>query len=118
MGAKASVAPPTWTGHRYACGYRYQQGIMTLSVKEVSSWPQTYGYFGQLAATLHKTTPITRLGQDAFIARDGSVVVRKDWKILLVDISGLHGAVGSPPKPPAELAIYVAEAILGCWAGD
>jgi hypothetical protein len=118
MGASATVAAPTWADHRYSCRYNYTQGTMELSVKEVSSWPQTYAYFDELANTLQETTPITRLGQGAFITRDGSVVVRKDWKILLVDISGMHAQVGSPPKPPAELAIYVAEAILGCWAGD
>ena len=118
MGANAAVAAPTWTDHQYSCGYHYGAGTMVLSVKELSSWPQTYAYFGQLAGTLHKTTPITGLGQGAFIVSDGSVVVRKDWKILLVDISGVHGDVGSPPKPPGELALYVAQAILGCWAGD
>jgi len=118
MGAKADLAPPTWADHLYSCGYRYREGTMVLSIKELSSWSQTYGYFGRLARTLHETTPITRLGQGAFITRDGSVVVRKDWKILLVDISGVRGEVGSPPKPPGELAIYVAQVILGCWAGD
>jgi hypothetical protein len=91
---------------------------MVLSVKELSSWPQTYGYFDQLATALHKTTPISRLGQGAFITRNGSVVVRKDWKILLVDISGVRGKVGSPPRPPGQVALYVAQVILGCWAGD
>jgi hypothetical protein len=118
MGAEAAVAAPTWTDHLYSCGYRYRAGTMVLSVKELSSWPQTYAYFDQLAGTLHKTTAIGGLGQGAFIVRDGSVVVRKDWKILLVDISGVRGEVGSPPKPPGELALYVAQAILGCWDGD
>lgn len=118
MGAKATVVPPTWADHVYACDYRYREGTMVLSIKELSSWSQTYGYFGQLARTLHESTPIKQLGQGAFITSDGSVVVRKDWKILLVDISGIHGDVGSPPRPPGELAIYVAQTILGCWAGD
>jgi hypothetical protein len=118
MGAKAAVTPPTWTDHLYSCGFRYSEGTMVLSIKELSSWPQTYGYFDQLGRTLHETTQIKQLGQGAFITSDGSVVVRKDWKILLVDISGVRGEVGSPPKPPGELAIYVAQAILGCWAGD
>jgi hypothetical protein len=118
MGAEATVAAPTWANHLYSCGYRYRAGTMVLSVKELSSWPQTYAYFDQLAGTLHKTTQIGGLGQGAFIVRDGSVVVRKDWKILLVDISGMRGEVGSPPKPAGELALYVAQAILGCWNGD
>lgn len=118
MGATAALTPPTWTDHLYSCGYRYGEGTMVLSIKELSSWSQTYGYFDQLGRTLHETTPIKELGQGAFITANGSVVVRKDWKILLVDISGVRGEVGSPPKPPGELAIYVAQAILGCWAGD
>ena len=118
MAAKAAVTAPTWAGHLYSCGYRYGVGTMVLSVKELSSWPQTYAHFDQLAMTLHETTPLSGLGQGAFITSNGSVVVRKDWKVLLVDISGMHGEVGSPPKPPGELAIYVAQAILSCWAGD
>ena len=118
MGAKAELIPPTWTDHLYSCGFRYSEGTMVLSIKELSSWSQTYGYFGQLARTLHETTPVKELGQGAFITNNGSVVVRKDWKVLLVNIAGVHGEVGSPPKPPGELAIYVAQAILGCWAGD
>lgn len=118
MGAKAAVGRPSWADHLYSCGYRYSEGTMVLSVKELSSWSQTYGYFDQLASTLHETTPVKALGQGAFITSNGSVVVRKDWKILLVDISGVRAPVGSPPKPPGELAIYVAQTILGCWAGD
>ena len=90
VGAKASVTAPTWTDHLYSCGYHYSEGTMVLSVKELSSWTQTYAYFDKLAETLHKTTPVKGLGQAAFVVGDGSVVVRKDWKILLVDISGLR----------------------------
>jgi hypothetical protein len=118
VGAKASVATPTWAGHLYSCGYQYSEGTMVLSVKELSSWTQTYAYFDQLARTLHKTIPILGIGQGAFSVRDGSVVVRKDWKILLVDTSGLRGNVGSPPTTPGEVALNVAAVILGCWAGD
>jgi hypothetical protein len=118
LGAKASVAAPTWADHLYSCGYQYKEGTMVLSVKELSSWAQTYAYFHQLARTLHETFPIAGLGQGAFGVRGGSVVVRKDWKILLVDTSGLRGNVGSPPNSPLEVAVNVATAILGCWNGD
>ena len=58
------------------------------------------------------------LGQGAFVVGDGSVVVRKDWKILLVDISGLHGMVGSPPNPRNTVALDAAAVILDYWSGD
>jgi hypothetical protein len=118
VGAKASVTAPTWADHLYSCGYRYREGTMVLSVKELSSWTQTYAYFDELAQTLHKTASVRGLGQGAFVAGDGSVVVRKDWKILLVDISGLHGMVGSPPSSPNGVALDAAGVILGCWSGD
>ena len=118
VGAKASVTAPTWADHLYSCGYHYSKGTMVLSVKELSSWTETYAYFDKLAETLHKTAPVKGLGQGAFVAGDGSVVVRKDWKILLVDISGLHGMVGSPPNPRNTVALDAAAVILDCWSGD
>jgi len=118
VAAKASVTAPTWADHLYSCGYRYREGTMVLSVKELSSWTQTYAYFDELAETLHKTASVRGLGQGAFVVSDGSVVVRKDWKILLVDISGLHGMVGSPPSSRNTVALDAAAVILGCWSGD
>jgi len=118
VAAKAAVTAPTWADHLYSCVYHYTEGTMVLSVKELSSWTQTYAYFDELAKTLHKTTAVKGLGQGAFVAGDGSVVVRKDWKILLVDISGLHGMVGSPPSSRDTVALDAAAVILGCWSGD
>jgi hypothetical protein len=118
VAAKASVTSPTWADHLYSCEYHYREGIMVLSVKELSSWTQTYAYFDELAKTLHKTAPVKGLGQGAFVVGDGSVVVRKDWKILVVDISGLHGMVGSPPSSRDTVALDAAAVILDCWSGD
>jgi hypothetical protein len=118
VGTKAVLTTPTWIDHRYSCGYRYSGGTMVLSVKELSSWVQTYGYFDKLAKSLHETVPIIGLGQGAFRVRDGSIVVRKDWKVLVVDTSGIHGNIGSPPSSRSELALDVAGLILGCWDGD
>src|ERR1700690_4306850 len=69
VGANASVTAPTWADHRYSCGYQYSEGTMVLSVKELSSWTQTYAYFDELAETLHKTAPVQGLGQGAFVVR-------------------------------------------------
>src|ERR1700749_602800 len=48
VAAKASVIAPPWADHLYPCRYRYSQSTMVLSVKELSSWTQTYAYFDQL----------------------------------------------------------------------
>jgi hypothetical protein len=46
------------------------------------------------------------------------VVVRKDWKVLLVDSSGLPAQFGVPSTSSGDVAVTVADVILGCWAGD
>ena len=46
------------------------------------------------------------------------MVVRKDWKVLLVDDTGLPAQFGDPPTSAGDVAVTVADVILGCWAGD
>ena len=120
LGEAANVSTPTWSAaeHLYSCTYRYSTGSFTLSMKELSSWAQTYAYFDSLQTQLGKSINLPNLGQGAFQAADGSVVVRKDWKVLLVDSSGLPARFGVPPDPSSDAAVAVAEVILGCWAGD
>lgn len=118
IGTTAVVAKPTWTDHLYSCQYRYPTGSMRLSVKELSSWSQTTAYFRSLGARLGDTGTIPNLGQGAFQTKNGSVVVRKDWKVLLVDVAALPGQVGQPPVSAGDAAVTVADAILGCWNGD
>ncbi len=118
LGVTAVVEDRTWKDHLYSCKYQFQAGSMVLSVKELSSWSQTYAYFAMLGKTLHETQPIPNVGQGAFQVRNGSVVVRKDWKILLVDVTGLPSEFGAPPTSASDVADTVADVILGCWAGD
>jgi hypothetical protein len=118
LGLKADVQSPTWVGHLYTCRYQYPDGYFTLSVKELSSWPQTYAWYHMLARQLGDVGSLGNLGQGAFTTGNGSVVVRKDWKILTVQISGLPPQFGAPPTPRADIADTVSDLILGCWAGD
>ena len=121
LGEAATVSTPIWSAaqHLYSCAYRYPSGSFTLSMKELSSWSETYAYFDSLRTQLGQLgPPLENLGQGAFQTTDGSVVVRKDWKVLLVDSSGLPAQFGVPPTPSADIAVTVADVILGCWAGD
>lgn len=118
LGEKAVVATPTWVGHLYACTFQYPSGSFVLSVKELSSWDETFSYFRSLGSQLGNAGGIQNLGQGAFSTSNGSVVVRKDWKVLLVDISGLPSQFGVPPTPSRDVAVTVADLILGCWEGD
>ena len=118
LGVPATVQTTTWVDHLYSCRYQYSTGSMVLSVKELSSWTETKAYFAMLGDQLGDVGPLGNLGQGAFTTSDGSVVVRKDWKVLLVDISGLPAQFGVPPTSKADVADTVSDVILGCWAGD
>jgi hypothetical protein len=122
LGERATVSTPTWIDHRYACTYAYPRanptGSFEVSVKELSSWAETTSYYNGLAAQLGSARDLESLGQGAFQTTDGSVVVRKDWKVLLVDDTGLPAQFGVPPTAAGDVAVTVADVILGCWAGD
>jgi hypothetical protein len=122
LGERATVSTPTWVDHRYSCTYSYPgstpTGSFTVSVKELSSWPETYAYFDGVAAAKGKSRDLEALGEAAFQTSDGSVVVRKDWKVLEVDDAGLPPQFGIPPTSSSAVAVTVADVILGCWAGD
>jgi hypothetical protein len=113
------IAPlaPTWKDHVYSCTYKYKGGQLTLSVKELADQGATDDYFASLATKLGKTENINGLGQGAFITKDDSAVVRKDYKVLLVDISGLPKRFGNPPDSRGNIALNVAATIMGCWTG-
>jgi hypothetical protein len=113
------IAPltPTWKDHIYSCTYKYKGGRLTLSVKELLDKADTDAYFASLATKLGKTQNINGLGQGAFTTSNKSAVVRKDYKVLLVDISGLPQQFGNPPDTRANIALNVAASIMGCWTG-
>ena len=104
MGETATVSDPTWIDHLYSCRYGYPTGSMELSVKELSSWAETAAYYQMLASRLGKSRELGNLGQGAFQTTDGSVVVRKDWKVLLVNIAGLPAQFGVPATSSADVA--------------
>ena len=118
LGVKAVVTTPTWVADVYSCNYTYPDGSFSLSVKELSSCTETYGYFDGLGRSLGNTGAARDLGQAAFTTDNGSIVVRKDWKVLLVDVSHLPAQFGSPATSRADVAFTIADVILGCWAGD
>jgi hypothetical protein len=118
LGEKARVLHPTWFQHRYSCTYRYAKGSYTVSIQELSSWGQTFAYYDSFKHRFGDAGPLSNLGQGAYQTENGDVVVRKDWKVLLVDVSHLPARFGKPPTAAPYVAVTVADVILGCWAGD
>ena len=108
---------PTWIDDVYACRYIYSDGAIALSVKELSNSSQTTAYFAALRALLGQREHLKGLGQGAFLTPNSAVVARKDYKVLVVDTTGLPEHFGDPAMPRSQVAIDVAVTILGCWTG-
>jgi hypothetical protein len=109
---------PTWKNHIYSCDYVYPNGTMTLSVKELSNADETTAYFNELAQKLGKSKVQYNIGQGAFSTNNGSLVARKDYKVMLVDVSKLPASFGVPPDTREHVAINVASTIMNCWSGE
>jgi hypothetical protein len=108
---------PTWVDHVYSCDYVYPNGVMRLSVKEMSSPEETTAYFDQLERTLGKAKDQPGIGQGAFTTKNGDLVVRKDYKVLVVDVSKLPASFGVPADTRENVAINTGVTIMGCWTG-
>lgn len=111
------LTPPTWVDHVYSCTYVYPNGSFTMSVKELSNLAETKAYFDQLGVRLGRKGDSIALGQGAFATADGSVVVRKDFKVLYVDVSKLPATFGQPPQQRADVALSAAAVLMSCWTG-
>ena len=111
------VTTPTWVDHLYSCTYQYPTGSFDLSVKELPSIAATVDYFTSLKAKSPGALQLP-LGQDGFTGTDGTAVVRKDNKVLVVDVTKLPGQFGSPPQTRLQASNTIAVALLGCWTGD
>jgi hypothetical protein len=110
------VTQPTWVDHLYSCTYVYPNGKIVLSVKELSSAAETTAYFNGLATTYGKRQPLNGLAQGAFIATNDDVVVRKDYKVLLVDVQGIPKSFAATTTR-VEAAESIAATIMSCWSG-
>ena len=110
------VTKPTWTDHVYSCTYVYPKGKITLSVKELVSEQTTTDYYDQLARELRRGHPLFGLGQGASVTEAGTAVVRKDYKVLLVDAQSTSAAF-APLMTRSDIAQNVMSVIMGCWTG-
>ena len=106
---------PTWSDHTYACRYAFAEGSMLLSVKDLPDAAATTAWFGSLRTAAAGSTALTGMGDGAFQEPDGTVVVRKDDDVLVVDVRSLPATVGKPVRPRAVAARTVAQTVMICW---
>ncbi len=110
------VTTPTWVNHLYSCTYVYPNGSIVLSVKELANWADTTAYYDSLEKKYGVKQNINGLAQGAFLAPNDDVVVRKDYKVLLVDVAGISQNF-VPASTRADVAQNIAATIMSCWSG-
>jgi len=112
------VTLPTWdrAQHLYSCTYVYPKGNITLSVKEMSSVSETTAYFDGIERADGKVQDLIGLGQGAEILKNNDVVVRKNYKVLLVDVHALPASFITLMSR-SDIATNIAAVIMGCWSG-
>ena len=87
-------------------------------MKELPDRPATDRYYQGLGVRLGDAGTLGTLGEGGFMTTNGSVVTRKDNKVLLVDVGRLPPKLGRWDLGPGAVARTVATAIIGCWTGD
>jgi hypothetical protein len=118
LGVRTSAVPAgTWSDHVYSCKYVYPDGVMVLSVKELTDEASTTAYYTAAQQGLARTTQMNVLGQTGFAGPDGSLYVRKDFKVLHVDVAGLPQRIGQAGYSRADAAFRVAAVVMSCWTG-
>lgn len=111
------VGPVQYANHVTSCRYTYTDGTFDLSVQDLPDDPATVAAYDALGAHRGRVQNLDLPGASAFTTSDGSVVLRKDTKVMLVDVTGLPATFGQPPVSRADAALLVTKAVLGCWTG-
>jgi hypothetical protein len=119
LGARTSQPPaPTWADRLYSCRYTYLTATMVVSVKELPDDATASAYYTAEQNSVPGRTAVEILGQNGFAGPDGSISVRKDFKVLRIDVSALPDQFGNPARTRPDVAFAVAAVILGCWTGS
>lgn len=113
------VTKPTWKDHIYSCTYVYPKGSFTLSTKELVDEKSTTDFFNSYKTKFGVKDTLFGLGQGAFVAKNDDLVVRKDYKVLLVDVQNVPKATGAfvPTMVRGDVATNIASVIMSCWVG-
>jgi hypothetical protein len=116
LGVSPSQTPVrSYVDHLLTCRYPYTDGTMVLTVKDLPDVPTATAYLTTLRGAADHPQDAQGIGQAAFTVADGSIYVRKDDKVLMVDVTGLPATFGAKSEPPASIAITIAALIMNCW---
>jgi hypothetical protein len=101
----------------YTCVYHLAAGPLVLSVQESADRASATTYFNRSKQRIAADQQLSGLGESAYAAAAGSIVVLKDNKTLRIDVTKLPSQLGQPPVLRTDLATELAGAIMGCWTG-
>ncbi len=114
--AAAQVGPSTYANHVSSCRYRYPDGSFDLTVRDLPDPQATDALYAELATQRGHVRDLRLPGATAFVATDGSVIMRKDTQVLTVDVTGLPARFGRPSVSRSDAALLITNAVLGCWS--
>ena len=85
--------------HLYSCTYVYPRGKIVLYGEGALERRRDHDRVlrQRAEASTARSQELKGLGQGAWVLKNGDVVVRKDYKVLLVDVRGIP-----PPFGPAR----------------
>ena len=86
------------------------------AVKELSSGTETTNYFESIKRKYGTSDDLNGMGQAAYVLRNSDVVVRKDYKVLLVDVTGIPERL-VPAMRRSDVAVSIGAVIMSCWIG-
>lgn len=109
--------PPTatWAEPTFTCAYAYSDGKLTMTVREQPDKAATEQYFTAKRDAAAQRKDLPGLGEAAFALPDGSIYLRKDEKVMFVDVSGLPDQFGQPPVGRERVALAVVATVMHCW---
>ena len=112
-----AVGPIQYANHTSTCRYAYPNGAFTLVVQDLPNDITTTRTYEALAGKLGRVEKIDLPDAEAYTTNDGSIVLRRDTKVMLVDVTQLPGTFGNPPSPRGDAARLIMKAVLNCWVG-
>jgi hypothetical protein len=106
-----------FSDHVYSCRYVYRQGAISLMVTGFPTEHAAKQYADALARRRGRRPEPPAFGEEiaAFVTTDGSIVVRKNADVLVVDMAAMPESFGQPPQTRSVIAKAVAVTILGHW---
>lgn len=116
VGLPTTTTPPTWSpAGTYHCVFVLAGAPLDVTVVQASSRSAAHvAYRHETAALRPSPDPLT-IGDEATVATDGRIVVRRDEDVLVVDPRRLPETLGPERLRRDIVAEDLVEVILDCW---